>query len=145
MIVSSELLSLFIRFAPLRCLQFIYYTPRHRGRSITIYYHLFLCIMMTQRTIIREIIDQRHRPMNPQRSYWLRELALLYYPSITADQASRNLRRVIYGDSLLMHELQEIGWQRFHRKLSPSQVLKIAEILGTPEEYREVLDLCRRR
>ena len=62
-----------------------------------------------------------------------RDLANLYFPDKTPDQAVRNLRRWIENCPDLVAALKEIGMPRKHKKvLTARQVRIIMEYLGDP-------------
>ena len=62
-----------------------------------------------------------------------RDLAIMYFPDKTPDQAVRNLRRWIENSPDLVAALKEIGMPRKHKKdLTARQVRIIMEYLGDP-------------
>ena len=62
-----------------------------------------------------------------------RDLAIMYFPDKSPDQAVRNLRRWIENCTDLVAALKEIGMPRKHKKdLTARQVRIIMEYLGDP-------------
>lgn len=75
---------------------------------------------------------------NPQlstfiiRTYHLRELALLYFPTSTPDSASQAFRRMIRAYRGLPEQLQEKGFTPGSRVMTPAVVETIVKHLGEP-------------
>ena len=70
---------------------------------------------------------------NFQHNMKRRDLAIMYFPDKTPDQAVRNLRRWIENCPDLVAALKEIGMPRKHKKdLTARQVRIIMEYLGDP-------------
>ncbi|WP_288208098.1 DUF4248 domain-containing protein [uncultured Parabacteroides sp.] len=62
---------------------------------------------------------------------WL-ELGLLYSPMLTPAAASRRLKAWVLANATLIALLNEAGWQRRQRIMTPRQVSCIVEVLGKP-------------
>ena len=70
---------------------------------------------------------------NFQHNMKRKDLAIMYFPDKTPDQAVRNLRRWIENCPDLVAALKEIGMPRKHKKdLIARQVRIIMEYLGDP-------------
>ena len=70
---------------------------------------------------------------NFQHNMKRKDLAIMYFPDKTPDQAVRNLRRWIENCPDLVAALKEIGMPRKHKKdLTARQVRIIMEYLGDP-------------
>lgn len=80
-----------------------------------------------------------HSPSAPEfRIYAVKELAVLYYPSVSPDYASRSFRRLLRTDPVIAAGLSERGFKARGRTLSPAQVRFLVDHLGTPEEFYEI-------
>ena len=66
------------------------------------------------------------------RSYGYGELALLYFPNSTKKSASTQLGRWVRQHERLKIQLQEKGYKKGNKILSPSQVKILTEHLGEP-------------
>ena len=66
------------------------------------------------------------------RSYGWQELAILYAPALTPESAGKRLSSWIRFNPKLTHELQESGWKKGQRVLTPLQVRIIIQYLGEP-------------
>ena len=66
------------------------------------------------------------------RTYGWQELAILYAPDLTPESAGKRLSSWIRFNPKLTHELQESGWKKGHRVLTPLQVRIIIQYLGEP-------------
>lgn len=66
------------------------------------------------------------------RTYGWQELAILYAPDLTPESAGKRLSSWIRFNPKLTHELQESGWQKGQRVLTPLQVRIIIQYLGEP-------------
>lgn len=62
---------------------------------------------------------------------WL-ELGLLYSPMLTPAAASRRLKSWVLANATLIALLNEAGWHRRQRIMTPRQVSCIVEVLGKP-------------
>ena len=70
---------------------------------------------------------------NFQHNMKRKDLAIMYFPDKSPDQAVRNLRRWIENCPDLVAALKEIGMPRKHKKdLTARQVRIIMEYLGDP-------------
>lgn len=67
------------------------------------------------------------------RMYRVKELAVLYFPSVA--NATRSLSALIRRDPLLLTDLEHAGYGRGIRYLSPEMVRIIVHYLGTPAEF----------
>jgi hypothetical protein len=61
------------------------------------------------------------------------ELAGLYFPNSTKKSAANQLRRWISGSVTLQEQLQQAGYQKGQKILTPKQVELIFGFLGMPE------------
>ena len=66
------------------------------------------------------------------RTYGWQELAILYAPDLTPESAGKRLSSWIRFNPKLTHELQELGWKKGQRVLTPLQVRIIIQYLGEP-------------
>lgn len=66
------------------------------------------------------------------RAYGWQELAILYAPDLTPESAGKRLSSWIRFNPKLTHELQESGWKKGQRVLTPLQVGIIIQYLGEP-------------
>lgn len=67
-----------------------------------------------------------------RKSYGWQELAMLYCPGISADAATKHLRSWIAINPDLRRDLQQAGWKKGNRLLSPRQVEIMFYYLGEP-------------
>lgn len=73
------------------------------------------------------------------RTYSVKEIAIMYYPLLTPNSATRNLSRLIHGDVEFATKLKEYGYHKGIRTLTPAMVCIIASYLGTPNDFQEIL------
>lgn len=66
------------------------------------------------------------------KSYTKQELALLYFPDSSPVVASAHLMRWITRNKPLLKELQNTGYTRYNKQLTPLQVSQIFYYLGEP-------------
>lgn len=66
------------------------------------------------------------------RTYHLRELALLYFPTSTPDSASQAFRRMLNAYGGLREQLQEKGFTPGSRVMPPTVVELVVNHLGEP-------------
>lgn len=66
------------------------------------------------------------------RTYGWQELAILYALDLTPESAGKRLSSWIRFNPKLTHELQESGWKKGQRVLTPLQVRIIIQYLGEP-------------
>jgi len=66
------------------------------------------------------------------RTYGYNELATLYSPDVTTQAAVKRLTRWLEQHPSLRSELEQTGWQRSDRLLTPIQVGIIVNHLGEP-------------
>lgn len=66
------------------------------------------------------------------RTYSFNELALLYFPYATKENASRQFRKWITSNKNLDTKLQELGFKNRMKLLTPAQVKLLVEMLGEP-------------
>lgn len=66
------------------------------------------------------------------RSYGFTELAMLYNPNLQPNSAANALKRWINYNQKLVAALEETGWKKGQRKLTPLQSEQIAHFLGEP-------------
>ena len=66
------------------------------------------------------------------RTYGWQELAIPYAPDLTPESAGKRLSSWIRFNPKLTHELQESGWKKGQRVLTPLQVRIIIQYLGEP-------------
>ena len=62
----------------------------------------------------------------------MKEIAIEYYPYVTAKVASRNFRKDIFLYPALITELEKVGLRKNQRKLTPLQLELIYKYLGLP-------------
>ena len=63
------------------------------------------------------------------KSYGFGELSSLFSPDINMASASKQLKRWITANPKL---LQQEGWEKGHRRLTPKMVQHIVSVLGEP-------------
>lgn len=66
------------------------------------------------------------------RAYYVSELAQLYNPHLSAQGATRQLRRWIEYNQQLSKELDQLGYLSGQRCYTPKQVASIISYLGEP-------------
>lgn len=66
------------------------------------------------------------------RTYGFTELAQLYNPTLQPGSAANALRRWIQYNPKLVAALEDAGWLKGQRKLTPLQTLQITLFLGDP-------------
>jgi hypothetical protein len=66
------------------------------------------------------------------RTYGYGELALLYFPNSTKKSASVQLRRWIISDNNLKTDLENSGFKKWQKLLTPKQVGIIINYIGEP-------------
>lgn len=66
------------------------------------------------------------------RTYSFNELALIYFPYATRENATRQLRKWITSNKTLETKLQELGFKNRIKLLTPAQVKLVVEMLGEP-------------
>ena len=66
------------------------------------------------------------------RTYSFNELAVLYFPNSSRENASRQFRKWITSNKKLDTKLQELGFKRKGKLLTPAHVKLIIEDLGEP-------------
>ncbi len=66
------------------------------------------------------------------RAYGWQELAILYAPDLTPESAAKRLSTWVKLNEELTRALQQAGWRRGQRVLTPLQVQRITEYLGEP-------------
>lgn len=66
------------------------------------------------------------------RSYGIKELAVLYFPNITPESASKRLKQWIADSSELLESLAATNYHFSQRIVSPRQMKLIAEAFGEP-------------
>ncbi len=69
------------------------------------------------------------------RVYGFREFAMMYYPHVRPEYASRRLRRIINEDPYLRADLEARGFRPGARTLLPHHVACLLQHLGTPDEF----------
>ncbi|MDR1202260.1 MAG: DUF4248 domain-containing protein [Tannerellaceae bacterium] len=72
---------------------------------------------------------------NKKTIYTHQELALLYFPDILPESASRQLSRRILRDEELYAELLKAGYMHRQRIYSPLQIAILFDHLGDPETW----------
>jgi hypothetical protein len=72
---------------------------------------------------------------NKKSSYTHKELAMLYFPDVLPDSASRQLSRRILKDDELYAQLLDAGYTRRQRIYSPLQTAILFDHLGNPEAW----------
>ena len=60
----------------------------------------------------------------------VKEMAVRYFPNITCDAATKQLRKWIRRDATLYEQLVLTGYRRYNRQLTPKQVALIIMHLG---------------
>lgn len=92
------------------------------------------------------MVNTFHYVASPERGvvHTFRALAVLYYPHLRPETASRYLRRLIHADPYLFGDLRRLGYRRNQRSLSPKQVQGIVGHLGEPAEFYEYAILSKR-
>lgn len=68
----------------------------------------------------------------PVKSYGFTELALLYNPDLQPASAAQSLKRWIHHNPQLTAALQDAGWRKGQRKITPLQTDQIFRFLGRP-------------
>ncbi|WP_293713727.1 DUF4248 domain-containing protein [uncultured Parabacteroides sp.] len=66
------------------------------------------------------------------RTYGFMELAMLYNPDLQPTSAANALRRWIHYNPKLISALEEVGWRKGQRKLTPLQTEQVRRFLGEP-------------
>ena len=66
------------------------------------------------------------------KTYGWQELSQLYAPNITPKAACQRFRRWVWGNETLRTKLENLGWTRGRKMLTPIQVQTIVEHLGEP-------------
>ncbi len=66
------------------------------------------------------------------KAYGWQELAILYAPDLTPESAGKRLSNWVRFNPKLTRELQETGWKKGQRVLTPLQVSVIIRYLGEP-------------
>lgn len=66
------------------------------------------------------------------KSYTWKELAVLYGPDLKPESAGKRLTHWVKINTPLYRELQQNGWQKGKRSLTPLQVETIVNYLGQP-------------
>ncbi|MBM6884002.1 DUF4248 domain-containing protein [Bacteroides caecigallinarum] len=66
------------------------------------------------------------------RTYKKNELAMMYFPDVTKDAASRNFRRWIRQCPSMMKELEAMGYDKNRQYLLKAEVEVIVKHLGEP-------------
>ncbi len=66
------------------------------------------------------------------KTYKKNELAMMYFPDVTKDAASRNFRRWIRQCPPMMKELQAMGYDKNRQYLLKAEVEVIVRHLGEP-------------
>lgn len=66
------------------------------------------------------------------RTYGFTELAMLYNPALQPASAANALRRWINYNPKLSAALEEAGWIKGQRKLTPLQTEQVRRFLGEP-------------
>jgi hypothetical protein len=72
---------------------------------------------------------------NKKTSYSHQELAMLYFPDILPDSASRQLSRRILKDDELYAELLNAGYKHRQHTYSPLQAAILFDHFGNPEAW----------
>lgn len=75
--------------------------------------------------------DDEFYPEN-ERTWGYQELAILYFPHIKPESATRQLRRWICFSSELLSQLTAYGWKPGRKVLTPKQAACIFRHLGPP-------------
>ena len=76
--------------------------------------------------------NERQEDSFTLRSYRKQELAMLYFPDVTKEAASKNLRRWITQCSALYQELISIGYDKYRKYYLRNEVRLIVRYLGEP-------------
>lgn len=66
------------------------------------------------------------------KTYGWQELAILYAPDLTPESAGKRLSAWVRFNQDLYHALEQIGWRKGQRVLTPLQVKTIVGYLGEP-------------
>ena len=66
------------------------------------------------------------------KSYGFGELSIMFSPDVTAASASKQLKRWIETNQKLVALLQQEGWVKGRKRLTPKMVEHIVNILGEP-------------
>ena len=66
------------------------------------------------------------------RAYGWQELAVCYAPNLTPESAGKRLSAWVKQNHGLSEALQQTGWRRGQRVLTPLQVQRVVEYLGEP-------------
>ena len=66
------------------------------------------------------------------RAYGWQELAIGYAPDLTPESAAKRLSAWVAYNKALVRALEETGWRKGQRVLTPRQVGIIVEYLGEP-------------
>ncbi len=69
------------------------------------------------------------------KSYGFGELSSLFSPDINMASVSKQLKRWITANPKLLHLLhllQQEGWEKGHKRLTPKMVQHIVSVLGEP-------------
>jgi hypothetical protein len=74
--------------------------------------------------------------MIPCKAYTHQQLAVMFFPELSPESASRQLTRWIKRDPELLLALQHMGYGDRHRVYSPKQVEVLFNYLGRPEMPR---------
>lgn len=87
-----------------------------------------------------QIMNRRYLHSDPvrvpmSRIYGFREVAIMYYPTVSPTHASRRLRRLINGDPYLRLDLEARGFRPGARRLLPCQLACLLFHLGAPDEF----------
>jgi hypothetical protein len=72
---------------------------------------------------------------NKKISYTHQELAMLYYPDVLPESASRQLSRRIVKDDELYAELLDAGYKHRQHMYSPLQTTILLAHFGKPENW----------
>lgn len=68
--------------------------------------------------------------------YSHQQIAMLYFPDIQPDSASRQLRRWINRDPDLLSDLREAGYIKGQKVFNPVQTAILMDHLGDPGNWR---------
>lgn len=66
------------------------------------------------------------------RTYGWQELAVCYAPNLTPESAGKRLSAWVKQNPSLTEALQQAGWRRGQKVLTPLQVQRVVEYLGEP-------------
>jgi hypothetical protein len=72
---------------------------------------------------------------NKKSSYTHKELAMLYFPGVLPESASRQLSRRIVKDDELYAELLDAGYKHRQHMYSPLQTAILFDHFGNPETW----------